>query len=131
MSRWYNQPSQDKVDEAIEKLANLIARRYRLSEAAIFALESSKPVAPILRQQIFFTIFPYLPMVGVLPGQDESDASLMKYLDILDKDENIEKLIHRIEEINKEVNAEEKQAKSSENKSGSFSERLKSRIRKR
>lgn len=105
----FSKPSKEKVDEAIEKLANLIARKYGLSEPAIITLTGIMPVAPIIRTQIFFSIFPYLPILDALPGVENSDTSAMSYLDILDKDENVKQLIRRIEEITKELKESKRQ----------------------
>ena len=131
MSRGFSRPSQEKVDEAIEKLANLIARRYHMETPALFALISMKPVAPIIRTTMFYTIFPYLPIFDALPGVEDFDMSTAKYLDILDKGENIDQLIRRIEEIAKEVREEENRGEVVEKKPNTLSfKRLKTWLRK-
>ena len=130
MSYTFGQPSQEKVDQAIEKLANLIARKYRTPEPAVFFLESIKPIAPIVRQEMFFALFPYIPIFDALPGIEDSDTTTMKYLDILDKEENIEKLIRRLEEITKEVKEEEFREKQNSKSNISTLTKVKSWLRK-
>lgn len=122
-------PSQEDVDEAIEKLANLIVRKYGMAEPAILALEGCKPFAPMIKTMAFVGIFPYVSFLEVLPGLDRMDASLMKYSGILDKYENVERLIRRIEEISKEMKEEVGKA-IEENSTPSIFRRLRSWLRR-
>ena len=101
--------SQDKVDETIEKLANLIVRKYRLPEPAIMMLMGLKPVAPIVSTSMFLTVFPFTPIFDALPGIDNSDKIIMKYMDVFKNGENVERLIRKIEEITTQAKKEEQQ----------------------
>ena len=93
--------SQDDIDEAIEKLANLIVRRYDMGTVAIMALEGGKPLAPMLKTYAWFAVTPYVPLLETVI--DNADVSVMKYLDLLEGPENLERLIKRIEELQKQV----------------------------
>jgi hypothetical protein len=104
-------PSQEKINEAIEKLANLISRRYRMSEIALLILESQQGLAPIQLVPIFSSIFPYEPVlgpvVGAVSGIDGLSISDTIY-GLLENPKNYRRLIHRIEEIRDEVEMEDK-----------------------
>ena len=117
------------MDIAIDNLANLIARKYRTPEAAILMLESIKPIAPIIRTEILFQIIPFVPFLDVLPGVEDADISTMKYLEILNDDKSLEKLIRRMEEITKQIKEEEKEEKRNNPRPGTLS-KVKSWLRR-
>ncbi|MHA2406119.1 MAG: hypothetical protein ACXACH_05140, partial [Candidatus Hermodarchaeia archaeon] len=104
MGKWLSPAPPEDIDEAIEKLANLIVRKYDMGTPAIMALESGKPLAPMLKTYAWFAVTPYVPLLEtVLPN---ADVSVMKYMDLLESDKNLERLVKRIEQLQRQVDKE-------------------------
>ncbi len=93
-------------------------------------LESIKPVAPIIRTEILFSVMPYIPFLDVLPGFNDADMSTMKYLEILNDDQNLEKLIRKMEEITKDIKRQEKEEKLRNSSGPGTLSKIKSWLRK-
>jgi hypothetical protein len=96
---WDLEVSEEEEEEIIENIAQQI-HELKMEEAAILFLETHKPLAYIGGE--FATIFlsPYLPMLGRQMGMRGE-----KIIRIFRKQENVEKLVQRLEELAREDEA--------------------------
>ncbi len=88
------EPTEKEINDAIEKVANIVVRKYKLPEVALFYLRSLTPMLGIYGQSAFFMLFPYIPILG-----DELGDTAVKYAQIFQSRENFQKLIDRIEQM--------------------------------
>ncbi len=92
-------------EEFIEKVAQKI-HEYEMETAAILLLESSKPLVWIGGEMGRFFISPFVPVIS-----DKWGVTSEKFFLIFEKRENIEKLLKRLEELTREEDAKNKEAK--------------------
>jgi len=101
---WDIEVTSEDEDEMISNIAQKI-HEYGLDMAAIFMIESVKPLSYIGARMGRFFISPFLPAFGENLG-----ISGEKFLQIFEKRENVEKLIKAVEELTQEEE-EQKKAK--------------------
>ena len=89
----------------IKKIAQKI-HKHGLDMAAIFMIESVKPLSYIGTQMGRFLISPFLPAFG-----DNIGIGGEKFLQIFEKRENVEKLIVAVEEFTREEDEQKKAEK--------------------
>jgi ABC-type Zn2+ transport system substrate-binding protein/surface adhesin len=92
-------------EEFIEKVAQKI-HEYEMETAAILLLESSKPLVWIGGEMGRFFISPFVPVIS-----DKWGVTSEKFFLIFEKRENIEKLLKRLEELTREEDSKNKEAK--------------------
>ena len=95
----------EEEDEMIKKIAQKI-HKHGLDMAAIFMIESVKPLSYIGTQMGRFLISPFLPAFG-----DNIGIGGEKFLQIFEKRENVEKLIVAVEEFTREEDEQKKAEK--------------------
>jgi len=95
----------EEEDEMIRKIAQKI-HKHGLDMAAIFMIESVKPLSYIGAQMGRFLISPFLPAFG-----DNIGIGGEKFLQIFEKRENVEKLIVAVEEFTREEEERKKAEK--------------------
>jgi len=85
------------IDEKIEKLSNLIVKKYEMGTPLIYLLEMYKPAAFVGGELGKILISPWLPLFGT-----SSEQILREYIDLLQDRDNLEKLLKKIEELMQE-----------------------------
>ncbi len=95
----------EEEDEMIGKIAHNI-HEYGLDMVAILMIESVKPLTYIASQMGRFFISPFLPALG-----DNIDITGEKFFQIMEKRENVEKLIQAIEKLTQEEKEKKKAEK--------------------
>ena len=105
---WNLEVTSKDEDEMIGKIAQKI-HEYGLDVAAIFMIESFKPLSFVGAQMGRFFISPFLPTFGENIG-----ISGEKFLRIFEKHENVEKLILAVEELAREEEERKKAEKAEE-----------------
>ncbi len=95
----------EEKDEMIGKIAQKI-HAYDLDVAAIFMIDSLKPLSFIGTQMGRFFVSPFLPILGENIG-----ISGEKFFKIFEKQENSDKLIKAIEKLNHEKEEKKKTEK--------------------
>src|SRR5207248_272623 len=99
---WTDDLSDDERDQVIEKIAHGVVR-HRMETAAILFLEMHKPVS-FFASQSMVVLSPFTaPFVGLENVQVASK--------LMEKRENVELLIRRIEEVSVEQDAARKAAR--------------------
>ena len=93
---WDIEVTPEDEEEMIEKIAHRI-HKHGLDMAAIFMIESFKPLSFIGAQMGRFFVSPLLPALGKDIG-----ISGEKLFQIFEKHENVEKLIKTVEELTQE-----------------------------
>ena len=92
-------------EELIMKIAQNI-HKYGLDMAAIFMIESVKPISYIGTQMGRLFISPFLPVLGENIG-----ISGEKFLRVFEKRDNMERLIKAVEELSREEEEQKKAEK--------------------
>ena len=111
------QEEEKKIGELAKKIID-----HDMASAALLFLDMSKPLAHMGGQFARMLLIPYLGMLG-----DNSEVTVNEYIAILEKTENVERLIMKVEELEKEIRA----TKNSEKNNPSVFQKLKSRLRKK
>ena len=88
--------SDEEEDEIIDRTALLI-HRTGMDVAAILALESAKPLAYVGGQMGRMVLSPFLMVLG--GALNELGEKLFT---VFEKSENVEKLVQRLEDLNKD-----------------------------
>ncbi len=91
------EPTEEEINAAVEKVANIIVRKYKLPEIALFYLRANMPMLGIWGQMAQFSAFPFVPILG-----DELGDAAFKYMEIFQSRKNFQKLIDRIEKMAEE-----------------------------
>ncbi len=105
----------EEVDEAIEKVSQLIVKKYNLQELTLMFLETTNDVMSglynIYGELAISFLFPFQSIFGAF-GKDSYEQLPAKYITIFKDKKNVDRLIKRI----KEMAEEEKKRKESEAK---------------
>jgi hypothetical protein len=111
MSKFIRQSdiSDAQIDAAIEKVAHFIVERYEFQDLALLFLETNyKVMSPLYRiygELALFNMTPFQPFLGILGG-DALELSALRYVNIFKDKQNVERLIHRIQEMAKQKEKE-------------------------
>jgi len=100
VSLW-REASPDETKEIIEKIAKKVVTREMDFPAALF-FGAIRPLSPIGGQLVRFFLAPWTPLLGDLRYE---------YISVLEKPENLEKLINRINELADQREEEKKRKK--------------------
>lgn len=100
MSLW-REASPEETREIIEKIAKKVVEREMDFPAALF-LGAVRPLSPLGGQLARFFLAPWTPLLGELHYE---------YISVLEKPENLEKLINRINEVADQREEEKKRKK--------------------
>jgi len=103
MSLW-REASPEETREIIEKIARKVVDRGMDFPAALF-FGAIKPLSPLGGQLARFFLAPWTPLLGELRYE---------YISVLEKPENLEKLINRIDEVADQREEEKKRKKEME-----------------
>jgi len=87
----WDEPTAKEQESIIKRMAEIIYK-YDMDLVAILFLESIKPLTSIGSQIARFFIAPFIPFIG---------ERIIPYLATFEKRENLEKLIHLLEEMSK------------------------------
>lgn len=93
LDRWEDELTDEQRDAILERIAQEIVRRGMAAPAVLF-LELNKPLSFVASQSLI-VLTPFLaPFVGI--------DNVHRYSQLLEKRENVERLIERIEQIEHE-----------------------------
>ncbi len=93
--------SESDINEMIEKVARFIAERH-MASAGIMLLESLRPLHGIGSQALFF-ILPFAEMVF-------DSNKYQQFAIMMEDEENLKKVIARMDELDEELNQERRKA---------------------
>jgi hypothetical protein len=98
----------EEEEELIEKIAEYV-HKHRLEDLAGIVLETATPLSFIGTQMGRFFLSPFLPVFG-----ENFDANSEKILHVFERRANVERLIRRIDQLDKEGKKREKERKEEE-----------------
>ena len=99
--------SESEINDMIEKVARFIAERH-LAPAGILFLESVRPLHGIGSQAMFFV----LPFAEILFDSQK----YQRFALLIENEENLKKLIARMDELDEELSREQRKANRQKNK---------------
>jgi hypothetical protein len=107
----------EAIDAAIDQVANFIVEKYEFQDLALLLLETNykvmNPLYRIYGELALYNITPFQPFLGVLGG-DALELSVLRYINIFKDKQNVERLIHRIQEMaNQKAKEKPKETKKS------------------
>jgi len=102
---WDIEVTPEDEEEMIMKIAQNI-HSHRLDMAAIFMIESVKPISYVGTQMGRLFVSPFLPIFG-----DNVGVSGEKFLRVFEKRDNVERLIKAVEELSREEEERKKDEK--------------------